>query len=130
MTIDTQMRVANNLAALRKTANLSQAALSEKVIVCRSTYAQYEQGDRLPDLDTLYALAEFYHVKLDTLVNCDMQVVLEDYFLHHEYTREETQLMELYSKLSDFAKGRLIERAEELARLDVQRREQTLQVIY
>lgn len=130
MTIETQMRIANNLAALRKTANLSQAALSEKIIVCRSTYAQYEQGDRLPDLDTLYSLANFYHIKLDTLVKCDMQSVLEDYFLHHEYTREETQLIEMYSKLSDFAKGRLIERAEELARIDINRREQTLHIIY
>lgn len=123
MRMELQQRVAHNLTVLRKNAKLSQSALSSKISICRSTYSQYEQGDRLPDVNTLYSLCSFYHVNMDTLVNKDVQTVLQEYFLYQEYTREETKLLALYTALSDFSKGRLIEHAEILAQLD-RRREQ------
>lgn len=128
MRIELQQRVAHNLTLLRKNAKLSQSALSSKISIGRSTYSQYEQGDRLPDVDTLYALCSFYHVNMDTLVNSDAQTVLQEYFLYQEYTREETKLLSLYTSLSDFSKGRLIEHAEILAQFDRQKRQESLHI--
>lgn len=122
MNLETQLRVARNLKTLRKTARVSQYALSASLSIGRSTYCQYEQGERLPDVNTLHSLAQFYRVKMDTIVNSDVQEVLSDYFLHQDYTCEETKMLSVFKSLSDFSKGRLIERAEELADIDAERR--------
>lgn len=126
MKIELQQRVAHNLTVLRQNAKLSQTALASEISVSRSTYCQYEQGERLPDVNTLYTLCKFYHVNIDTLLNNDVQTVLQEYFLYQEYTREESKLLALYTSLSDFSKGRLIERAEELAQLDRLKRRDSL----
>jgi len=78
----------------------------------------------------LFELSQFYHIKIDTLINCDVQMVLSDYFLHEEYTLDEQALIQLYENLSDFSKGRLIERAEELTQFDQAKRDQSLQIRY
>lgn len=128
MGIELQQRVSHNLAVLRQNAKISQSALCSKVSIARSTYAQYEQGGRLPDVSTLYALCKFYHVNMNTVLNGDVQAVLQEYFLYQEYTREETKLLALYNSLSDFSKGRLFEHAEELAQLDRRRKQDLLQM--
>ena len=128
MKMELQQRVAHNLVILRQNTKLSQSALSAKISICRSTYCQYEQVERLPDVNTLYTLCKFYHVNMDTILNCDVQTVLQEYFLYQEYTREETKLLALYNSLSDFSKGRLVERAEELARLDQLKRQDALRM--
>lgn len=130
MRIDDHLRISRNLQILRRTVRLSQTELAREIGLCRSSYSQLEQGERLPDLHTLYSLSQFYHVAMDALVKCDIQAVLSDYFLHQNITKNERQLLKLYSRLSEVSKGQLLERAEELARLDILRRKETLQVDY
>ncbi|MCQ4638319.1 helix-turn-helix domain-containing protein [Anaerovorax odorimutans] len=130
MRIDDHLRLSRNLQILRRTVRLSQTELATKIGLCRSSYSQLEQGERLPDLHTLYLLSQFYHVAMDVLVKCDVQSVLSDYFLHQNLSKNERQLLKLYSRLSEVSKGQLLERAEELARLDILRRKETLQVDY
>lgn len=128
MKMQLQQRVGHNLSILRQNTRLSQSALASKISLSRSTYCQYEQGERLPDVNTLHMLCKYYHVSMDTILNCDVQTVLQEYFLHQEYTRSETKLLALYNSLSDFSKGRLVERAEELAQLDQLRRQEALRM--
>ena len=130
MKIDDHLRLSRNLKTLRRTVRLNQAELAAKIGLCRSYYSLLEQGERLPDLNTLYSLSQFYHVEMDALVKCDVQSILSDYFLHQNITKDEHQLLNLYSKLSEVSKGQLLERAEELARLDIRKRQEALQVDY
>lgn len=130
MKIDDQLRLSRNLKTLRMTAKMSQSDLAKKIGLCRSSYCQVEQGDRLPDLGTLYSISKIYHVAMDTLVGSDVQTILGAYFLRQDNTREEMQLMRVYSRLSDVSKGRLLERAEELAELDLLRRKDLIQADY
>ena len=118
MKTELQQRVAHNLSILRQNAKLSQSELAAKISICRSTYCQYEHGDRLPDVATLYTLCKFYYVNMDTMLRYDVRTVLQEYFLFQEYTQDTTKLLMLYNSLSEFSKGRLLERAEELAQLD------------
>lgn len=113
-----QQRVGCSLTMLRHKAGLSQRSLSSRLSISRSAYCQYEQGTRLPDVHTLYRLCRFYHIRVDTLLNCDTVTALQEYFLYQEYTQKEVRLLVLYNSLSDFSKGRLLERARELAELD------------
>lgn len=71
----------NTLAALRKERGLSQLQLSEKTGLSRSAIGMYETGKREPDMETLKALAEFFHVDMNTLTtgdsNSEMSELLE-----------------------------------------------------
>lgn len=71
----------NTLAALRRERGLSQLQLSEKTGLSRSAIGMYETGKREPDMETLKALAEFFHVDMNTLTtgdsNSEMSELLE-----------------------------------------------------
>ena len=53
---------------LRKQLGISQETLSEILDVSQQTISKYENQKRVPDLQMLIRLAEFFHVSLDDLV--------------------------------------------------------------
>lgn len=55
------------LRALRTLKNLSQAALADMLHISVRTIIRYENGDRVPDLDTACLLAQVLGVSLDYL---------------------------------------------------------------
>ncbi|KOY81276.1 helix-turn-helix transcriptional regulator [Lysinibacillus macroides] len=59
---------AQNLAKLRKERNLSQYTLAELMNLSRGQIANYEQGSREPDFDTLEKFADFFGVSTDYLL--------------------------------------------------------------
>ena len=126
MTVDDQLRLYRNLKALREVAGYTQTELAEKVGLCRSSYSQIERGLRVPDLDTLHTLCELYHVTLDMLLRCDVQTVLCEYFLYESTLPEGRRLLQIYDQLSLWSKGRLMERAENLCKLDTGRKDTAL----
>ena len=128
MKLNLQQRVGCSLTILRQKTGLSQSTLADRLSISRSAYSQYERGDHLPDTGTLYRLCRFYHIRADTILSCDISSMLEGHFLYHEYTREESRLLTLYCSLSEFSKGRLLERAQELAKLEAQERLETFRL--
>lgn len=68
-TKDIKKIVAKNLANLRKNKKLTQTELAEKFGYSDKAISKRENGDTLPDIQTLYQLCEFYNVTLDFLVN-------------------------------------------------------------
>lgn len=56
------------LAELRKQKNMSQYELAEKLNFSRGKLANYEQGTREPDYETLKFLANFFDVSIDYLL--------------------------------------------------------------
>ncbi len=59
----------NKLKQLRKANHYTQAQVAEYLDVVQQTYSHYENGRRLPDLETLYKLAKYYDVPIETFVN-------------------------------------------------------------
>ena len=53
---------------LREDADLTQAALGKAINVPQRTYAYYESGQRMIPPQVLCALAKFYHVSVDYLL--------------------------------------------------------------
>lgn len=68
-TKDIKKIVAKNLANLRKNKKITQTELAEKFGYSDKAISKWENGDTLPDIQTLYQLCEFYNVTLDFLVN-------------------------------------------------------------
>lgn len=61
-------RLSLKLLELRQERNLTQKELCVKLNISRTNYSYFENGRRVPDVDTLLLIAEFYGVSLDELV--------------------------------------------------------------
>ena len=74
--------VGENLIALRKANHLTQFELAEKMNYSDKSISKWENGDTLPDLETLNELCKFYGVTLDYLTHevheNKTQFVIED----------------------------------------------------
>lgn len=58
---------------LQRQPRLSQERLAERLGVCRSTYANYEQGRRLPPAWFVFSTAEYFGVAVAELYRQDME---------------------------------------------------------
>lgn len=66
---DIKQIVAKNLANLRKNKKITQTELAEQFGYSDKAISKWENGDTLPDIQTLYQLCEFYNVTLDFLIS-------------------------------------------------------------
>lgn len=66
-------KFSQNLKLLRKRKNLTQKELAEKVGVKQNSYANWENGNREPNIEKIQKLADVLDVRLDTLFgrNCN-----------------------------------------------------------
>ena len=60
--------LSKQITDLRKKRGMSQSQLAKELSVSPSTIGMYEQGRRIPDLDTLISMARLFNVSLDYLV--------------------------------------------------------------
>jgi len=73
------------LRALRERKGLTQGEAAKKMGIVRTTYSNYEAGNREPDNDTLKKFAEFFEVSIDYLLGNDTtndqarDAVIEEY---------------------------------------------------
>ncbi|MEK4790507.1 helix-turn-helix domain-containing protein [Bacillus sp. FSL K6-2971] len=47
---------------------LTQQSLADELNISRATYARYETGDNVPDIDTLRKLAGLYKISIEYLI--------------------------------------------------------------
>lgn len=60
--------IGNRIAILRRDAGLNQEQLAKHIHVCTSAIGMYEQGRRIPGVDVMVAIAEYFDVSLDYLI--------------------------------------------------------------
>lgn len=58
----------SNLKYLRKSQGFTQEQIAEKIGVSRQAVAKWENGETLPDIENVIALADIYGVTIDFLV--------------------------------------------------------------
>ena len=61
--------IAENLTELRKAFNLKQSDLGEKIGCSDKAISRWENGASVPDVASLKAIADFYGISLDDMVN-------------------------------------------------------------
>ena len=66
---DIKTTVANNLIALRKSRNLTQADVANALNYSDKSVSKWEHADSLPDISILSALCDMYGVTLDYLTH-------------------------------------------------------------
>lgn len=111
MDINTQLQFAQNIKSLRLHKSLSQLEMAKQFNLSRTSYAQYESGSGVPDMATLIEMANFFGIKLDTLLNADNKSLMNNVLLYNSMAQIEHELLRTFSSLSDYSKGKLLERA-------------------
>ncbi len=56
-----------SLRAARVNANLSQAEAAQRIGVCQSTLQKYENGETVPDWDTVETISEVYNFPINLI---------------------------------------------------------------
>ena len=68
------IEIANRLVNLRKSNNLSQEALAEKLGISRQAVSKWERAEASPDTDNLIMLARLYGISLDELLRTEDEI--------------------------------------------------------
>ena len=66
------MKFGENLYNLRKSANMSQDKLAEKMNVSRQSVSKWENGESYPEMEKIMKLCNIFHCKINDLVHEDM----------------------------------------------------------
>lgn len=106
-----------NLKILRTSRGTSQTDMAEALGLTRSSYAQYELGNRMPDARILYEIARMFSLEMELLFENDQSKFTSEIYspLHSE---SNAKLLENYRTMSSFSKGRLVEYSENLLEWD------------
>lgn len=62
------MKVSEKIVALRKSKNLSQIQLAEKLGVSRQAISKWESGGTLPGIDSIIEISNFFNITIDSLL--------------------------------------------------------------
>lgn len=81
--------IANNLISLRKSKNLTQNELADKLSYSDNMVSRWERGEITPSIETLQKISEFYNVPLESLLQ--------------EHTIEEKQQDEKIQNIKKFS---------------------------
>ena len=71
------METKDIILELRTKHNLSQDALAEKVHVTRQAVSRWENGDTLPNTETLKLLSKLFDVSINTLLGSPRQLICQ-----------------------------------------------------
>lgn len=90
----------NIFKRLRLAAGLTQAELSQKLGISRSTIGMYETGSREPDFETLELIADFFNVDIDYLLGRTDKTTFIPETVGQYYANEETKQIaqEIYER--------------------------------
>lgn len=71
------MQTKEILLKLRNENNLSQEELAEKVFVTRQAVSRWENGDTVPNTETLKLLSKLYDVSINTLLGSPRKLICQ-----------------------------------------------------
>lgn len=69
------MEIGPQLSEARQQQHLTQQAVATQLHVARQTVSSWETGNSFPDIDSILALCELYHLSLDHLLRPDSDLV-------------------------------------------------------
>lgn len=107
-----------NLKLLRLSRDISQADMADALGLTRSSYAQYELGNRMPDARILFTVARFFKIDMELLFEGNQVRFLGEVVHSAGKSISDERLFENYRLLSPFSKGRLLEFSEKLVEWD------------
>lgn len=111
MKYTTQLLIAENLRWLRNSHGYTQLEVSEMLHISRSTYLSLENAKKVPSIDIIVDIAELYHISFHSIMKSDFTRTHTQFEQASSPKDKSAIILDLYSQLSPYAKGALIERA-------------------
>lgn len=118
------MNIAKQIKKYRLNSNMSQRDLGEKLGISQQQIAQYENGKRMPKLETIRRIADALEVPMYELTEFDygpsVEEMRDEIFGDFPKNREEVQkwkmdlLIKQYKKLNNAGRNKAIETIEDL----------------
>lgn len=78
-----KLNFSQNLSHLRKTKNLTQLQLAEKLNYSDKAVSKWEVGSVMPDVETLTHIAEFFGITVNDLIYKKKKSVLREFYKNH-----------------------------------------------
>ncbi|CAI6314239.1 helix-turn-helix domain-containing protein [Bacillus subtilis] len=95
--------LSDRLVELRKSKELTQQGLADKLKITRSSLSQYEIGNRQPDYETLKKIADFFEVTTDYLLGySNTKPVVEEEKTPYNVT-DDPDLQIAFKEAADFS---------------------------
>ena len=117
MKIDLEV-LSRNMKHLRMHRGWSQEDLSEDIHLARSTYSTYETGVKVPDLQTIDALAAKYDIGFEGLVSYDLTDGLVSRIYFEQNDEDLVGLLNDYQSLSIASKSLIVENLKVLLEME------------
>ncbi len=114
MDMETQIAIADNLRYLRNIFGYTQMELSDKIHICRSTYATYENGTKIPGTETIFNLAKLYNISVDTILDCHISKFLNNLIFIEDAHDSLRELVSIFHDLSPSGRVCLVEKADSI----------------
>jgi len=92
------MNFADKLKELRKSKNMSQEQLAEKLYVSRQAITKWENGTGLPDIENIVAISALFNESLDNLLSEEKSLLTKHEFLYEsktEYDLDEEKRLDI-----------------------------------
>lgn len=92
------MNFADKLKELRKSKNMSQEQLAEKLYVSRQAITKWENGSGLPDIENIVAISALFNESLDNLLSEEKSLMTKHEFLYEsstEYDLDEEKRLDI-----------------------------------
>lgn len=105
------MTFQEKIRSLRKALNLTQDELAIKSNTCRATFANYENGKRIPPVDVAARIAKALNVSMDYLFADEMQCDVEPADYVKALKSQSDKLNMMIDGLKELC-GRLVRREE------------------
>jgi len=118
MKVSTQKSIGRNLRTLRTCNNLSQTDMAGAAGLTRSTYVQYELGNRTPDAEALYDVAMHFGLDMKIFFEEDSEKFMGELSFAKGCRDGKDELLANYGKLTPFYKGMLLEKSNQLVEWD------------
>ena len=80
-----KLNFSQNLIHLRKTKNLTQLQLAEKLNYSDKAISKWEVGAVMPDVETLTHIAEFFHITVNDLIYQKKKSILRKFYKNHVF---------------------------------------------
>lgn len=68
---DSELNIHTNLKLLRQKFGVTQKQVAEVLHVDVTTLSHYETGIRIPDIETLIRLADYYETTVNCIIGCE-----------------------------------------------------------
>ena len=86
------MEFNEKLQKMRKEQNLTQEELAEKLFVSRTAISKWESGRGYPSIDSLKAIAKYFHITIDELIGNEEIITLAEQDIK-EHNKKHTALI-------------------------------------